>query len=137
MSSRFEISEVLSAIDNFLENRELRHKDPDLALSFIDQLRKLEDWFIGKVYLNNSKFLKRVVEFCQNEPQNDIRKFMAFARYSFRQLGSERFEDCINRSGLTSREKWMIIGFFRISEIDHELAHSIADAAKPANEICC
>lgn len=129
MSKRFEISEVLSAINNFLENRELHQKDPDLALRFADQLKKMEVWFLCKVYLDKSVFLHKVVDFCQSGEQNDVRKFMAFVRYSFRQLGPDRFEDCINRSGLTSGEKGLITRCFRVAEIDHELARGIAGAA--------
>ena len=129
MSNRFEISDVLSAIDIFLENREHRQKDPELELRYLDQLKKMEVWFLRKVYIDNSKFLHKVVDLCQNGPQNDIRKFMAFARYSFRELGPERFEDRINESNLASWEKWIIIGFFRIGEIDHALAHEISNAA--------
>jgi hypothetical protein len=129
MSNRYEISDVLSAIDNFLENREGSQKDPELALGFVEQLKKMEVWFLRKVYIDNSKFLHKVVDLCQNGPQSDVRKFMAFARYSFRELGPGRFEDRINESSLASWEKWMIIGFFRIGEIDHALAHEISNAA--------
>lgn len=129
MKNRFRIPEVISAINNFLENRKLRQKDPESALGFVDQLKKMEVWFIGKVFIDNSRFMREVVDLCQNGRQNDVRKFMAFVRYSFREIGPERFEDCINRSRLTSREKLIIIRFFRIGEIDHALAHHISDAA--------
>jgi len=120
---------VLSAVDNILENREHRQKDPELALRCVEQLKKMEVWFLRKVYIDNSKFLHKVVDLCQHGPQNDIRKFMAFARYSFRELGPGRFEDCINESSLASWGKWIIIGFFRIGEIDHALAQEISNAA--------
>lgn len=129
MSSRFEIQEVLSAIDNFWENRELHKKDPDLAYSFVDKLKKMEVWFIGMVFIDNSMLLRSVAGLCQNGPQNDARKFMAFARYSFRQLGPQRFENCINRSSLTARRKRIIIECFRIGEINHALSHDISNAA--------
>ncbi len=152
MSKRFEVSEVISAIDHFLENRELHQKDPDLAFRFAEQLKKMEVWFICKVYFDNLRFLHKVVDLCQNGTQNDARKFMAFARFSFRQLGPDRFEDCINRSNITSQEKGMIIGCFRIGEIDHALAIDISNAVeagrnlasasgifseRPLKELCC
>ena len=129
MSSRFDIQEVLAAIGNFWENRELHKKDPDLAYSFVDKLKKMEVWFIGMVFIENSMLLRSVAGLCQNGPQNDARKFMAFARYSFRQLGPQRFEDCINRSRLPAREKRIIIECFSIGEIDHALSHDISNAA--------
>ena len=152
MSIRFEVSDVLSTIDNFLENRHLHQKDPDLALRFADRLNKMEVWFLGKVYIDNSRFMHKVVDLCKNGSQNDVRKFMAFARYSFRQLGPERFEDRINRSSLSSQEKVIIIGCFRRGEVDHALAHEISNGVEarnrgrgssallseePVNEICC
>lgn len=130
MSKRFEIADVLSEIDNFLENSGLNPKDPDLVLRFVDQFKKMEAWFICKVYFDSATFLHRIVDLCQNNSQNDVRKFMAFARYSFRQLGPERFEDCIKRSSLTSGEKGMIIGCFRIGEMDHALTRTIAKVAE-------
>ena len=48
MSNRFDVSKVLSAIDNLLEKRELRDKDPDLTLKFVDQLKNMEVWFFGE-----------------------------------------------------------------------------------------
>jgi hypothetical protein len=132
MTKRFELSQVISEIDNFLENRELHQKDPDLALRFSEQIKKMEVWFICKVYFDNSRILRKVVDLCQNGTQNDARKFMAFARYSFRQLGADRFEDCINRSNLTSKEKGMIVGFFRIGGIDRALAKDISNAIEAA-----
>jgi hypothetical protein len=128
MTKKFEVSQVISEIDNFLENRELYQKDPDVAFRFAEEIKKMEVWFICKVYFDNSRILRKVVDLCQNGTQNDARKFMAFARYSFRQLGPDRFEDCINRSNLTPQEKGMIAGFFRIGEIDHALAKEIANA---------
>ncbi len=135
MSSRFEISEVISEIDNFLENGELHQKDPDLAFRFAEQLKKMEVWFICKVYFDNSRFLHKVVDLCKNGHQNDVRKFMAFARYSFRQLGPDRFEDCINRSNLTSSEKGMIIGCFRIGEFERALADDIHNAVEGRHNV--
>ena len=48
MSNRFDVSKVLSAIDKLLEKRELREKDPDLTLKFVDQLKNMEVWFVSK-----------------------------------------------------------------------------------------
>ena len=129
MSSRFEISEILSTIDNLLENREPHQKDADLAIKFVEKLKKMEVWFICKVYFDNSEFLHKVVDLCQNGPQHNIRKFMAFAIYCFGELGPERFEDCINRSSLPSRGKRTIIGCFKRGEVDHALVHDISIAA--------
>ncbi len=134
MTSKFEIVEMLSIIDNFIENRELHKKDPALALRLVDQLKKMEVWLICKIYFDKSGFLHKIVDLCQNGPQNYIRKFMAFARYSFRDLGSERFEDCINRSSLTSWGKAAIIGCFRSGEIDHALVRDLSDAIQTVHE---
>ena len=150
MSIRFEISDVLSTIDNFLEKRHLHQKDPDMALKFVDRLKKMEVWFVSKVFIDSSRFMQKVVDLCQNGSQNDVRKFMAFARYSFRQLGPERFEDRVNGSCLTSRDKGIILVCFRIGEIDRAAAGEIAGGAEaqkvrtsrifseePDSEVCC
>ena len=127
MSNRLEIADVISEIDNLLENRELHKSYPNRAVRFADQLKKLEVWFLSKVFIDNFKFLHTVVDLCQNGPHTDVRKFMAFARYSFRELGPERFEERINKSSLASWGKWLIIGFFRIGEIDRVLVDKISD----------
>lgn len=130
MSYSYEILDVLSAIDNFWENRELHQEDPDFAFGFVDQLKKMEVWFISRVHIGNSTLLHKIFDLCQNGPRNDARKFMAFVRYSFRQLGPQRFEDCINRSILTSLEKRIIIECFRIGEIDCAPTHDIYKSAE-------
>ena len=129
MLDRFEISDVLLEVGNLFENGVSRHKDPDLTLRYVDNLKEMEVWFLRKIYIDNSKFLHEIVDLCQNGSQNDVRKFMAFARHSFRELGPGRFEDRINESCLASWEKWLIIGFFSIGEMDHALAHDICNAA--------
>jgi hypothetical protein len=134
MQNKFEIADVLSEINNFLDSRELHRTDPELALRFVGQLKKMEVWFLGKVYIDNSRFLHKVVDLCQNGPQNDVRKFMAFARYSFRELGPERFEERINKSSLASWEKWIIIGFFRIGDIGRVRVDDISDAVDIGHE---
>jgi hypothetical protein len=65
MSNRFDVSEVLSAIDNLLEKRELREKDPDLTLKLVDQLKNMEVWFVGKGCTEKSGFLHKIVDFCK------------------------------------------------------------------------
>jgi hypothetical protein len=83
MSKRFEISEVFSGIDIIWENRDLQKKDPDLAPSFVDRIKKMEVWFIGKVYIDTSRFLSKVVDLCENGLQSDASNFMAFERFCF------------------------------------------------------
>lgn len=121
MSKSFEIAEVISAIDHFMQNRELYQTDPDLSLRFVDQLKKMEVWFLSKVYVDNARFMHKVADFCRKGPLTDVRIFMAFAKYSFRNVGPERFEDRIHNSSLTRNEQGMVIGYFRIGEIGHAL----------------
>jgi hypothetical protein len=67
MSDRVDVSEVLSAIDNFWR-KELRNKYSDLTPKFIDQLRNMEVWFIDKVCIDKSRFLHKVVDLCKERP---------------------------------------------------------------------
>ena len=68
MSNRFDVSKVLSAIDNLLEKRELREKDPDLTLKLVDQLKNMEVWFVGKGCTEQSGFLHKIVDLCKKRP---------------------------------------------------------------------
>ena len=59
MSNRFDVSKVLSAIDNLLKKGELREKDPDLTLKFVDQLKNMEVRFVGNGCTEKSGFLHK------------------------------------------------------------------------------
>jgi len=134
----FEIPELITAIDNFIEKKDLRKKDPGLRLMLAEQMKKMEIWFLGRMYVDNSRFMQRVAELCRKGPQDDIRKFMAFARYAFRQLGPDRFEDRIQKSVLSSEEKRMLIGLFRIGgEIEHGFSQAVPAAGETDGHISC
>ncbi|HMK60655.1 MAG TPA: hypothetical protein VK452_05860 [Dissulfurispiraceae bacterium] len=137
MSTSFEIPELISAIDNLIEKKDLRKKDPSLTLMLAEKMKKMEVWFLGRIYLDNSRFMQKVADLCHKGRHDDIRKIMAFARYAFRHLGPDRFEDRIQRSSLTSDEKKMLISCFRIGEMDGAIAQMVPSVIEADSQISC
>jgi len=66
----FELSQVISEIDNSWKTESFIRKILTWHEVF-RAIKKMEVWFICKVYFDNSRILRKVVDLCQSGTQND------------------------------------------------------------------